>query len=64
VDLINLQSVEQAKIIKAIARLRQKFICMPGNEEEVIEVKQGLYITPKFPNCIGALDCTMAAKKF
>jgi hypothetical protein len=37
---------------------------MPGNEEEVIEVKQGLYITPKFPNCIGALDCTMAAKKF
>jgi hypothetical protein len=48
------------KIIKAIARLRQEFICMPGNEEEVIEVKQGFYTIARFPNCncIGAFDCT------
>uniref|UniRef100_A0A1B6MNX0 DDE Tnp4 domain-containing protein n=1 Tax=Graphocephala atropunctata TaxID=36148 RepID=A0A1B6MNX0_9HEMI len=51
-----------SKIVKqvseAIARLRPQFISMPSSHNELSIVKAGFYEKARFPNCIGALDCT------
>lgn len=46
------------RVIICIARLRQEFIEMPSNIEDITEVRQGFYNIARFPRVIGALDCT------
>lgn len=46
-----------AKVSKAIATLRPRYIKMPKGEDAT-EVKQAFYNIARFPRCIGALDCT------
>lgn len=46
-----------ARVSKAIATLRPRYIKMPEGDE-VIEVKQAFYNIARFPKCIGAIDCT------
>ncbi|XP_054276396.1 putative nuclease HARBI1 [Macrosteles quadrilineatus] len=51
-----------SKIVKqvseAIARLRPQFICMPSTQEEQSKTKLGFFEIARFPNCVGAIDCT------
>jgi hypothetical protein len=42
----------------ALARLSCRVITMPTTEMEQKEVKNGFYQKARFPNCIGAVDCT------
>jgi hypothetical protein len=61
-ELSGLHYSTTSKIIKrvsiALARKCPQVIKMPSNEEEVKEVISGFYDKARFPNCIGALDCT------
>jgi len=45
-----------ARVSKAIATLRSRYIKMP--EGNATEVKQAFYNIARFPRCIGAIDCT------
>lgn len=46
------------KVTRALARLRPQLINMPSTRDEISRVKQRFYTIARFPNCIGALDCT------
>jgi hypothetical protein len=61
-ELSGLHKSTVSKIVKqvseSIARLSPNFIKMATNEEEVAKVKRDFFLKAKFPNCVGALDCT------
>lgn len=46
-----------ARVSKAIATLRPRYIKMPEGDNAT-EVKQVFYNIARFPRCIGAIDCT------
>jgi len=46
-----------ARVSRAIAALRPRYIKMPKGDEAT-EIKQAFYNIARFPRCIGALDCT------
>jgi hypothetical protein len=46
------------KISSAIASLSRDVIRFPGTPEEMQDVKQGFYERARFPNVVGAIDCT------
>lgn len=45
--------------LTVIARLRPRFIKMPTTDQEILAVKRGFNEISRFPQCIGALDCTL-----
>jgi hypothetical protein len=51
-----------SKVVKqvsvSIARMCPQYISMPTEREDVRKVKCGFYEKARFPNCIGAVDCT------
>lgn len=47
-----------SKVVRVIAQLYRQFINMPQSPEELRSVKRNLYSVSRFPNCIGAIDCT------
>ncbi|GBP23375.1 Putative nuclease HARBI1 [Eumeta japonica] len=46
------------KVCCAIARMRSRYIRMPITDEEKQYIARCFYNIAKFPNCIGAIDCT------
>lgn len=57
---VHYSSVSKAvkKVSRVIASLSQEYITMPVTNEEISSVKSMFYAIAKFPNCIGAVDCT------
>lgn len=51
-------SVVVNKVSRAIAKLAPRYICFPGNEEDIRNIQQRFFQKARFPRCIGALDCT------
>jgi len=51
-----------SKIIRnvtfAICLLRDRFLALPRNEEEIKKTANGFFKIAKFPRVIGAIDCT------
>lgn len=41
-----------------IALMKDHFIHMPENEEEIVSTRNKFFSVAKFPRVIGALDCT------
>nr|XP_049703859.1 putative nuclease HARBI1 [Helicoverpa armigera] len=46
------------KVTEAIASLRQEFVTLPANREEILLVQEGFFNIARFPRVIAALDCT------
>jgi hypothetical protein len=46
------------RVSKALAALRPNYIKMPQNRNEINEYKQKFFNIARFPNCIGATDCS------
>lgn len=46
------------KVTEAITSLRQEFIKLPSNREELLSVQEGFYKIARFPRVIAALDCS------
>lgn len=42
----------------AIAKLSNKFICMPSSSEELQRTASSFYDIAKFPKVLGTIDCT------
>ncbi|XP_054259884.1 putative nuclease HARBI1 [Macrosteles quadrilineatus] len=61
-ELSGLHKSTVSKIINevsvAIACLCPQFIKMATTEEDIKRVKSGFYSKARFPNCVGAIDCT------
>lgn len=61
-DFVGVSKTSACNIIKqvthAIARLRGDYIYMPRNPEELEATKLQFYTVARFPNVIGAIDCT------
>lgn len=45
------------RVLLAIVKLRSKYIAMPTHQN-ITEIKKKFYLISKFPNVVGALDCT------
>jgi hypothetical protein len=43
---------------RALAALRPNYIKIPQNRNEINECKQKFFNIARFPNCIGAIDCS------
>jgi hypothetical protein len=46
------------RVSRALAALRPNYIKMPQNRNEINECKQKFFNIARFPNCIGAIDCS------
>lgn len=46
------------KVLQAIARLRPALICLKNDVESLDKKQKGFYKIARFPNVIGAIDCT------
>lgn len=46
------------KVSRAIATLAKRYINLPTDEDQLHQIEFGFYRIARFPNCVGALDCT------
>lgn len=47
-----------AKVLEAVAGLRNQFIKMPSTPEEILTCQNNFYRTARFPRVIGCIDGT------
>lgn len=46
------------RVSRVLAGLKQHYIKLPETEEEITECTQNFFHIARFPNCIGAIDCS------